>query len=223
MRARLLILLVLSGLSFTSGDAFSASDSLPACQVSPQPADCANLWATFIDVEIPPGKYTYTPTPGCLSDVKNSVTQYLIAAAAARNPKTALFAGEIGRVLSGPLDNYVDDHVRGEIGRALNPHGDNTARCATLTVNVPAKGEAVGFRLEMTDHWEGGVWRRCHVGDECGQGWCKFPNPPVLQGNEYAQLVTVQFMNWSDNRPRHAKMTVFYKLPAGHPPPLKEL
>lgn len=192
----------------------------PACQIDDPPSNCSqgNMWATAIDNEIPKGLYTYTPTPTCINGVSNGVANILAAAAAASDPTTAMFAGPITDAIAGPINSYVDENVRGDLGRIFNSHGDATARCANLALSIPAKASVVGYRLEMTDNWEGWKWQRCHVGDDCGQGWCKFPTSPSVSGNDAIQIATVQFMNWSDDRPRHARMWVFYQMPAGKKP-----
>lgn len=191
-----------------------------ACEMDSPPPGCeqGNKWVTLVYNEIPPGLYTYTPTPECMNGVSSGLANVLVAAAAARHPVTAMFAGEISTLVGGPINGFIDERVRGDLGRIFNPHGDATARCAILGVSIPARATYLGYRLEMTDNWEGWVPRRCQVGQECGQGWSKFPFEPVRQGNEHAQFITVQFMNWSHNRPRVARMYVLYEMPEGSVP-----
>lgn len=208
---------MLAGLVGSLTSAEAQIQTMQARQVESAPQNCnqSNMWAVDITVPVPNGAYVHVPDPGCMNDATGDIARVLQGATVAAKPELAMFSGTIGRVLAGPVGDYLRNQG-GDIGKYFSPYARNGALCAPVIVVVPKDATVLGFRLFGAE--ASGGFSRCQPGADCPIGFSKWQADPVRQGNNAMQTVTGVFMNWSHDRQRRARMIVFYNMPPNQQP-----
>jgi hypothetical protein len=94
--------------------------------------------------------------------------------------------------------------------------------CVLLSVVVPKDALIVGVRLHNHDidaaAADPGVFATCQPAIDCPNGWSKFLGYPETTDDANAKAVSTIFANWSHNRRRVGKLTVFFTMPPGKTP-----
>lgn len=192
-----------------AGPSVAQVTTVSACSISDPPADCEGMWATSISVRVPNGAYVHVADPGCMNDAAAELTKVLAAAAEAQVPGISRFAGPITTAMDTEIKRFYRANGGGDFGRLTSPYAKNGALCAPIALIVPVDSRIEGFRFEAAE--SGGGYSRCRVGADCGIGWSKYQAQPIVRSNSAMKTVTAIFMNWSHDRTRRAKMTVFLR------------
>lgn len=189
--------------------------TVSACAIDAPPANCSsNMWALEINQQVPNGAYVHVADPGCMNDATEGVEKVIQSVINAKNPLVANFSGSLSKFVASPINNYLRNQG-GDIGRLLSPYAKNGAICAPVIAKIPSNATYLGYRLIRCDGVEG--CGRCSPGADCR--WSKFQSAPVVQSRPGGiKTVTSIFMNWSHDRPRTARMIVFYTMPQGETP-----
>ncbi len=212
-------------ISLLVGGAANA-ENIRACDISDvakygagPPANCQSLWATVVEQAVGNGAYVHVPDPGCMNDVAAEMARVHQAALDAALPRLSKYAGPLTQLTGTAVADYFRRNGGGDIGRLFSPYAKNGALCAPVMAIVPVTATVKGFRFLATDAQNGGRFAGCSdQGGECGIGWSKFQGPPSVNKTVAMQTVSAVFMNWSNDRPRHVKMIVFYEMPGTEVP-----
>ncbi len=110
----------------------------------------------------------------------------------------------------------------GETGTALDLVGPELAReivsgvgallgtassCRLVSVSLPRGARFAGFRYEAFDGADGGD---CQAQQDCPLGDARWPSYPVIERGRVSTVVYAVFENRSPDRPRRARMTVYF-------------
>lgn len=208
----LTLLMSLAGLS----PAQAQESTVPACSVAEPPKNCkANMWALTVDIPVPNGAYVHVADPGCMNDSETQIQKLIQGAVVGAAPKLAYFSGPISKLVATPIEKALKSQG-GDLGRLYSPYAKNGALCAPVVAVIPAKAKMAGYRLFASE--KNGPMERCKPGTNCPIDWSKFQTAPVESNGASIRTVNAIFMNWSHNRPRIARMVVFYTLPRGAKP-----
>jgi hypothetical protein len=176
-----------------------ADDNCPECKPGEK--------AITIIKTVGPGDYVYTTDPSCSRDMNNAINNTIRLLSRSKVPGISNFAGPILQAASNEIRNLLRQHVRGDFGRLLAPYSNPTANCVLVETMIPLNAKITAYRLEAYDNTGGG---RCNPGVDCGIGWCKWAMYPVDNRVGDGRWVYSVFKNWSHNRTRTAKFTVYY-------------
>jgi hypothetical protein len=205
-------ILVILSLSIANGEERpSTKGNCPECK--------AGESAVENTVIVGPGDYVYENDPGCSQNMSESARQAGRLAADYALPGLSAFAGPLVDQATNEVSKFINSNIHGDIGRLLSPYTNPRANCTLVTLLIPAKAEYSGFRIEAWDGANGNQPERCTAGQDCAGGWCKFTSEPVVNRLDETTLVYVTFKNWSHNRDRAARLTVYFKRPADAPEP----
>jgi hypothetical protein len=86
--------------------------------------------------------------------------------------------------------------------------GDRFANCVPVSVVIPIGAHITGILYEASDGSGSGP---CAIGQDCQVGWSRFDPPQYFNAGD-SLVVTSVFRNWSADRTRNVKMTVYFTL-----------
>ena len=203
------------------------ADTMKACEINRPPQGCraTNMWAVRSEMDVPNGAYVNVPNPGCLNDSQTYVNRMIQAAIVTNYPQLALYSGALSDLAATPINDFFRTRVGGDFSRLFSPYSKNGAMCAPMVMIVPARAQVVGFRLEATDAQNGMVFKECAAGPECVNiGWSRYQGEPTETSTAETGMrtYTTVFMNWSNDRVRKIRVTLFYNMP-GNDVPLRQM
>jgi hypothetical protein len=212
-----------------------------ACQVENPPANCDRMWAVIAHVRLPKQPIAAAiPNPGCGSKFDSINWGRTVADAflAEADPNTFKnLAMDVSGALQKKLVPEISRHIRGDAGIfiennfskltpkawSLSSTGYDLALCAPVIAAVPADATVTGFRFRVWDENRGEM--DCKAGSlECDNGSCRFNKTgrrPTETSMDGIRLYTVIFQNWSTDLAREGRMILFFEMPAGKVPLLK--
>jgi hypothetical protein len=170
-----------------------------------------------ITVRQPVGKgdYVHVANPSCQGDFNGKLKDLFRQLASAQIPGIEKYAGPLLDSAAKGAATFIKKHAGGgDIGSAMSPWTDPTAQCAFVSVVIPTKAVVTGMRLEgesptpANGHPSTG---KCEPSVDCPIGWAKWDAYPTDKRAGNARVIHGVFKNWSDNLPRVAKLTVYYK------------
>jgi hypothetical protein len=167
-----------------------------------------------------PGEYAYKNDPQCDPATNTQIDQIVKAYADSQVPGISYFAGDFLRNVSTQLGSTIKQNIRGTVGELLQPFvGDSVANCAVLTIAIPKGSKYTGYRLEARE--SGGQWQQCPTGmADCPIGWAAFrEEPDATRGNHGGIIFVSTFKNWSHDRTREGRLTIFFVPPELWAPP----
>jgi hypothetical protein len=168
-------------------------------------ANAQQQYSTSEEWTVGPGDYILDDgVPGCGQHSFDVVAEAAQAVAAARMGGVY---GSLGSVLQSAA-KQARPEIGGFVGQALDQifGGGRFANCVPVSVVIPAGARVTAIVLEAGD---GTGTRNCTVGQDCQIGWSRFDAPQFLGAGD-SQVITSQFRNWSGDRTRTARMTVYF-------------
>jgi hypothetical protein len=173
----------------------------------------ANEASATIAYIVGPGDYVYENDPGCDSDTNTAINKLVQAYANSQVPGISLFAGPFLSDVSSQLGNAIKQNVGGSLGDWLQVFtGQRTANCAVMAVAMPAGSKYTGYRYEARE--TGGGWQKCPTGNtDCPIGWSAYRESPTIRWTDNGGLAVTTFKNWSGDRTREARFTVYFVPP----------
>jgi hypothetical protein len=170
-------------------------------------ANAQQQYSTYEEWTVGPGDYILDDgVPGCGQHSFDVIAEAAQAVAAARMGGVY---GALGSVLQSAAQQARPE-LGGFVGQALDQifGGGRFANCVPVSVVIPAGAQITGVVLQAGD---GTGTRNCTVGLDCEVGWSRFDAPQVLAAGE-SKVVTSLFRNWSGDRTRTARMTVYFMM-----------
>jgi hypothetical protein len=173
----------------------------------------ANEASATVTYVVGPGDYVYQNDPGCDSDTNTAINQLVQAYANSQVPGISLFAGPFLTDGSSQLGNAIKQNVGGSLGDWLQVFtGQRTANCAVMAVAMPAGSQYTAYRYEARE--AGGGWQKCPTGTaDCPIGWSACREPPNVRWTNNGGIAVTTFKNWSGDRTREARFTVYFVPP----------
>lgn len=168
-------------------------------------ANAQQQYSTYEEWTVGPGDYILDDgVPGCGQHSLDVVAE---AAQALAAYQTGGIYGSLGSVLSTAA-KQAQPNIGGFLGQAMDAifGGNRFANCVPVSVVIPAGAQITGIQLQASD---GTGTRGCTVGQDCQIGWSRFDAPQVL-GAGQSKVITSLFRNWSGDRTRVARMTVYF-------------
>jgi hypothetical protein len=163
------------------------------------------------------GDYVHVADPSCGGEFDGKLKDLFRQLAATQIPGIDRYAGPVLDGAAKGAATFIKKHVRGgDIGAAISPWTAPTANCAVVVLSLPVKAKLIGFRLEAESPTPANGYPSngiCQPAIDCPIGWAKWtalPTEAVIGKNE-SRVISGIFKNWSDNLPRVAKLTVYYK------------
>ena len=195
-------------LSVFAAPSFGQATAIGQCDgCSPQEA------AASVEFEVGPGDYVYENDPGCDQDTNTAIQQLANAYANSQVPGISLFAGPILNNIGSELGNAIKRSVGGSLGEwAQWFTGQRTANCAVMALAMPKGSRYTGYRYEARE--ANGAWQKCPTGQiDCPIGWSAFRAAPAITWTGNGGVATSTFKNWSGDRTRFARFSVFFVPP----------
>jgi len=168
-------------------------------------ANAQQQYSTYEEWTVGPGDYILDDgVPGC---GQHSLDVVASAAQALAAYETGGIYGSLGSVLS-TVAQQAQPNIGGFVGQAMDAifGGNRFANCVPVSVVIPAGAQITSIQLQAGD---GTGTRQCIVGSDCEIGWSRFDAPQVLAAGQ-SKVITSLFRNWSADRTRTARMTVYF-------------
>lgn len=194
-----------------SGLTCAKDNNCPECK----PGEC-RLW---VEQAVGPGDYVYEGDPACAQDTKGQVSAMMRMLADSNVPGLSTYAGPLLDAVSGKIQVFIKDNVRGDIGKFLSAYTNPAANCQVVSLIVPDNSTPTGYEMWARDAHTSPGGEKCAVGQDCAGGWCKWTHFPITVAQGDVKLVYSTFKNWSDDRVRGAKLIVYFKPAADWIPP----
>ena len=155
------------------------------------------------------GRYSYNAAPTCQVGSAGDLGKALdgIEKAVLKD-----FAGALRELTNTDAFRQATSPIHGEVGKVLNGGKSDTANCQLICNIVPLEGEITDYAIYAGNTKED--LTRCEAGKDCPIGWSKFESTPITTATGSSKTHCVNFMNWSHDRDRVARLVTFFKPPA---------
>jgi hypothetical protein len=207
-----------------SNDTEAAADRLAAKvkDFNDQNGGCPECQPTEARVvarmDVPPGLRTYTATPSCMNEARDTgqIREVADDAAALSDGQ---YAGAVDELLrSQAVKRLISKKVGGDVGRILNGGDDRTAYCQAVCAVLPSDSTVTGYKLEAANTADG-QFQVCQAGSDCAIGKAKWTAEPIPTSGENSKTVCGVFANWSHKDHRLARLSVYFTPPDNWVPP----
>jgi len=169
------------------------------------------------EVLVPAGLRTYTATPSCMNEARET-GQIREVADDAAGLKDGQFAGAIGELLkSKEVRQAIGRQVGGDVGRILNGGDDKTAYCQAVCAVLPENSTVTGYKLEAAGPDR--QYQTCAAGQDCAITKAKWTAEPIPSTGEHSKTVCGVFANWAHKTQRMARLSVYFTPPDDWVPP----
>ena len=171
-------------------------------------------------MRVPHGLRTYTATPSCMNEARDTAEIREVSDDAAAM-KDGQFAGAVGDLLKNKdVQRMIGQKVGGDVGRILNGGDDRTAYCQAVCAVLPQNSTVTGYKLEAADATTG-QFQACQAGSDCAIGKSKWTAEPTPNTGENSKTVCGVFANWTHKTDRLAELSVYFTPPDDWVPPHK--
>jgi hypothetical protein len=178
-------------------------------------ADPGDYCATS-EIVVFPGEYVYENRPGCDKSVGTIFASVAQTYGRSTRTQASEYAGSLNNQNLVQLDRST--HLSGGDLNLLGREG-RVANCALLAIAIPRNAILKGANVEAAEE-RGSEWHACSLSEDCPIGWSSF-DKVLQQDTPNGIVIAVPFKNWSHNRARRARLTVYFTPPsAGWTPPL---
>lgn len=202
----------------------SAADRLAANvkDFNDQNGGCPECQATEARVvaamDVPAGLRTYTATPSCMNEARET-GQIRDVADDAAALSDGQYAGAVDELLrSQAVKRLISKKVGGDVGRILNGGDDRTAYCQAVCAVLPSNSTVTGYKLEAANMADR-QYQICQAGTDCAIGKAKWTAEPIPTSGENSKTVCGVFANWSHKEHRLARLSVYFTPPDDWVPP----
>jgi hypothetical protein len=173
------------------------------------PGSQGNEWCATAQVTVVPGDYVNTATPSCDKNVAATWEGLVFSYEHSRFPNVSQYAGALTADSPVLMQSENANALWGL--SALGP--SRLANCAVLALAVPQGSTVRKLKREAREQFDVG-WHECGTDQDCPIGWSGF-EPEVLQAaTTTGTVVGGVFKNWSHNRQREARLTVYFDPPS---------
>jgi hypothetical protein len=201
-RARRL-LVVLAGLITAVPIANSGDSVVRGC-----PGARPNDYCVSSEMVVYPGEYVYETAPPCDKNLASSWNNIVSDYDHSIVPGITQYAGPLTASSAALQANPSVRLPRGLL--ALGP--GRLANCALIAVAIPKGAVFQGARIDVSEE-RSSQWQSCKVAEDCPVGWSRFEWDPAPIVTSNGILIGTAFKNWSHNRARRARLTVYFTPP----------
>ncbi len=152
-----------------------------------------------------PGDYILQPgAPDCGGHEFDGIAA---AAQAIAGYRMGGIYGSLASVLTTAAREF-QPKVGGSAGQILDQifGGDRYANCVPVSVVIPSGSRITAIQYQASDGSGSGI---CVIGQDCQIGWSRFDGARYTQAGD-SLVITSIFRNWSADRTRNARMTVYF-------------
>lgn len=170
-----------------------------------------------VETQVPAGLRTYTATPSCMNEARDT-SQIRDVADDAAALSEGQFAGAAEELLrSREVQRIIARKVGGDVGRILNGGDDRTAYCQAVCAVLPQNSTVTGYKLEAANPDR--QFQSCAAGADCAIGKSKWTAEPIPNTGDNSKTVCAVFANWAHKTPRQARLSVYFTPPDDWAPP----
>lgn len=166
-------------------------------------------WALSLELAAAPGRPLPTGSTECSPEAAERFAEIARLLGGSTPVTSVSGAGPLIDPWSGAVNGAVDAALHARIAELAAPYVNGSSGCQVLAVLLPSGARFSGYAYEARDRSSS---VGCIAAQECALGDAVWPDHPVIDRSDAAILVRATFNNYSPDRTRVGKLTVYYTL-----------